>query len=86
MQQGGDYGLQIPRSEEHSGQLVGRGGLDIITHQDILGRKTLAMTQRYAHMIPGKHEKTRQIMQNFCQSNTIGDTVKKEGKEPRLNY
>jgi site-specific recombinase XerD len=36
--------------------LLAAGGCDIITLQNILGHKTLSITQRYAHLIPGRHD------------------------------
>ncbi len=56
--------------------LYASGGCDIIRLKYLLGHKTLAMTQRYAHLIPDAHEKTRQIMQDFWsqQSDTESDT------------
>lgn len=55
--------------------LLAAGGCDIITLQHILGHKTLAITQRYAHLIPGRHEKTKEIMQSLWEGDTLGDTV-----------
>jgi integrase len=61
--------------------LLASGGCDIITLKNILGHKTLAMTQRYAHLKPDKHEKTRQIMSHFLgqirytKSNTVGSNL-----------
>ena len=56
--------------------LLAAGGCDIITLQNILGHKSLSMTQRYAHLIPGRMEKTREIMQQFWQqaNSNFGDT------------
>ena len=47
-------------------------GCDIITLQNLLGHKKITMTQRYAHLIPESHEKTRRIMSDFW--GTLGDT------------
>jgi len=47
------------------------GGCDIITLINILGHKTLAMTQQYAHLIPDKYRKTRAIMQEFWKGDTV---------------
>ena len=62
--------------------LLAAGGCDIITLQNTLGHKTLAMTQRYAHLIPGKHQRTREIMQDFWKNSgdTKSDTVSYGGK------
>ena len=55
--------------------LLAAGGCDLITLQNILGHKSLSMTQRYAHLIPERFEKSRQIMQDFWQGRTpLGDT------------
>jgi integrase len=51
--------------------LLAAGGCDIITLQNILGHKTLLMTQRYAHLMPGRFEKTRAIVNDFWRK---GDT------------
>lgn len=79
--------------EKHSGRLhlnwpnlaaslLVAGGYDIITLQNILGHKILAMNERYAHLIPDKHQKTREIMQNFWKDSgsTRGYTVSYVGK------
>jgi len=56
--------------------LLAAGGCDIITLQNILGHKSISMTQRYAHLIPERFEKSRQIMQDFWQGSgpQTGDT------------
>jgi len=56
--------------------LLAGGGCDIITLQNILGHKSLSMTQRYAHLIPERFEKSRQIMQDFWRGSVsqTGDT------------
>ena len=60
--------------------LLAAGGYDIITFQNILGHKTLAMTQRYAHLIPERNERAKEIMQRFWHGDTVGDTVSKDEK------
>jgi len=56
--------------------LLAGGGCDIITLQHILGHKSLSMTQRYAHLIPGQLDRTREIMARFWQdaASQAGDT------------
>ena len=56
--------------------LLAAGGCDLITLQNILGHKSLSMTQRYAHIIPERFEKSRQIMQDYWQGSAlqVGDT------------
>jgi integrase len=56
--------------------LLAGGGCDIITLQHVLGHKSLSMTQRYAHLIPGRLDAAREIMQRFWQDavSRTGDT------------
>ena len=48
--------------------LFASGGCDIMSLQNLLGHKTIEMTQRYAHLMPDSHEKTRRIMCSFLNS------------------
>ncbi len=48
-------------------------GCDIVTLQHLLGHKSILMTQRYAHLLPDRHEKTRRIMEEFWV--LLGDTI-----------
>ena len=61
--------------------ILAAGGCDIVMLQHILGHKTLAMTQRYAHLVPGRHEKTREIIGRLWSppSDEVGAT-----KQPQL--
>ena len=68
--------------------LLACGGCDIIMLKNILGHKSLEMTQRYAHLIPDTHEKTRRIMSSIWvpAGNTFINTPKKiEEKETPEN-
>ncbi len=47
--------------------LFAAGGCDIVTLQYILGHSSIMMTQRYAHLIPGRLQRTSQIMEEFWQ-------------------
>jgi integrase/recombinase XerD len=49
-----DFRFNDPRHTEAS--LLAAGECDIITFQNILGHKTLSMTQRYTNLIPGRHD------------------------------
>ena len=66
--------------------LLAAGGCDIITLQNILGHKTLALTQRYAHLIPDRNERAKEIMQRFWQGDTKSDTVSKDEKYSSLSH
>ena len=48
--------------------LFASGGCDIMSLKNLLGHKTIEMTQRYAHLMPDSHEKTRRIMCTFWKS------------------
>lgn len=56
-------------------------GLDLITLMYVLGHQSLEMTRRYAHLIPEKHQRTRQIMESLWRP--AGDT---DGAIPLAGY
>ena len=66
-------------------------GCDIISLKNILGHKSIEMTQRYAHLMPNMHDKTRRIMQDYWQSsgntkdNTANFTGEKKSPERQNN-
>jgi integrase len=53
--------------------LYATGGCDIMSLKNLLGHKTIEMTQRYAHLMPDAHDRTRRIMNDFWKSSK-GDT------------
>jgi integrase len=63
--------------------LYASGGCDITSLKNLLGHKSLEMTQRYAHLMPDMHDKTRLIMQNFWgfSGDTVSDTPLLAGKK-----
>jgi len=63
----GIEGFRFHDLRHTAASLLAGGGCDIITLQHILGHKSLSMTQRYAHLIPGRLDRTREIMQRFWQ-------------------
>ena len=69
-------GFRLHDCRHVSASLYANGGYDIISLKYLLGHKTLAMTQRYAHMMPDAQGKARQIMQDFWspKSNTESNT------------
>lgn len=52
--------------------LLAAGGCDIVTLEHILGHRTLAMTQRYAHLVPGRHDKVREIIPGLWEASSGG--------------
>jgi integrase len=75
----------------HTASLFASSGCDIIILKNLLGHKTLAMTQRYAHLIPDKHEKTRKIRLDFWRRSgatvyaRVGVTGKGDFSEALIN-
>ena len=63
--------------------LLAGSGYDIIMLRYILGHKSLSMTQRYAHLVPGRLDRTREIMQRFWQDAVLraGDTKRTQSGE-----
>jgi integrase len=45
--------------------LLAVGGFDIIKKMHILGHKTLSVTQRYAHLVSGRHDNMLKIMEEL---------------------
>ena len=48
--------------------LFASGGCDIMSLKNLLGHKSLSMTQRYAHLMPDAHNRTRRIINDFWVS------------------
>ena len=48
--------------------LYATGGSDIMSLKNLLGHKSIRMTQRYAHLMPDAHHKTRSIINDFWMS------------------
>jgi len=61
--------------------LYASGGCDIMSLKNLLGHKNIEMTQRYAHLIPNAHDRTRKIMNDFWseqEENTKKNTPENE--------
>jgi integrase len=54
--------------------LYATGGCDIMSLKNLLGHKSLKMTQRYAHLMPDAHGRTRRIITDFWKTAPDGDT------------
>jgi integrase len=63
--------------------LLACGGCDIIMLKNVLGHKSLEMTQRYAHLMPDTHEKTRRVMSSIWvpAGHTFWDTPQKNDEK-----
>jgi integrase len=62
--------------------LFASGGCDIMSLKNLLGHKSIVMTQRYAHLMPDAHEKTRRIISDFwsAKDSDTKDTTPKNEK------
>ena len=58
-----------------SASLYATGGCDIMSLKNLLGHQNIVMTQRYAHLMPEAHDRTRRIMNDFWKSSN-GDSKK----------
>lgn len=64
----------------HFASYASMAGMDLNTLRELLGHKTLAMTQRYSHLSPNHKAQAIKLLDSFWMVSDPTDSLKKENK------